>query len=314
MFTVTDPLTGSTERFSSDAGHLLRTTAAVHGSPLRQVSHNAFEWCPSPIDEAQPEAGAALTRASLALALYVWGATYEEVGSLFGVTRERIRQLVSRDARAAIQEIKEERRTNLAALEQGVLNSHGKSIAAFLSQHGPSTIGQVAEGIGANTEAVKLAWPDEFAHFRLANLKGTTNRTWTDDQILEALRGASLYEFPLTRKKYDALLQVGQIQGPSGARTMQVFGTWSAACETAGVQSGTPRRTPYESQWTDLELIGFVRDYLKDRKYAGTFAAYDEWRKETGIDAPASGTLRNRLGKWSDLKRQALESMWSEDE
>lgn len=302
---VVDATTGERLTFFADAA-VLRATAGHDASPLRRIASVEYEW--APID------GEKLTKASLACELYMWGATYDEIAALFGVTRERVRQILSKQAPLALEEIKRQRRVNAAAIASESQSVHSNLIAEYLSTNGPSSIDEVASGTALSRSAVKLAWPSNFAHLQLAHLKKATHQTWTDDQILEALRSASMYEFPLTRAKYDALQSVGQISGPTGVRVMQRFGTWTAACDRAGVQAGVARAAPYESRWTDEELLKFASDYLRSPAYGGTFSGYDTWRRRNSIDGPSSGTLRNRLGAWSAIKRRALEMIWSADE
>lgn len=303
---VASKTSGEILSFDCDDASLLSDTAALADSPLVQSADGQFEWHPA---DDEP-----LTRVSLACALYVWGATYDAIGRLYGVTRERIRQILMRSADIPIDEIKQRRRANLTRVDADKREATTTAIRNFLTDNGPSTAEAVAGATGVTAELAKQAWPTDLAHFQLAHLKRTTQQTWTDEQLLDALRAASLFEFPLTRLKYDNLLRVGQVDGPSGVRVMQRFGTWSAACDAAGVESGAARAAPYETRWTDDELLKFVSDYLRAPNYGGTFAGYDAWRKESGTDAAGSGTIRNRLGTWSEVKRRALETMWSNDE
>jgi hypothetical protein len=68
----------------------------------------------------------------------------------------------------------------------------------------------------------------------------------------------------------------------------------------------------YESNWTDGEIIALVVHYLSTPGTTGTFGGWDEWRQEHAPHAPSGAMLRNRLGKWSEVKALALASAASQ--
>jgi hypothetical protein len=63
-------------------------------------------------------------------------------------------------------------------------------------------------------------------------------------------------------------------------------------------------RKSYNSKWTDDDVWSFVLDYVKNSPNP-TFNGYDGWTKENE-GAPSSGTIRNRLGNWSEILREAF--------
>lgn len=229
------------------------------------------------------------------------GATLDEIGEQFGVTRERIRQILKRsggptaaDARAA--------RAQAAALDDAELEQR---IRAALDALGPSTADEVAERMDESRDRISRLWPTDRAHLRVRDADWVVQE-WSDEQIFDALRTASSYVFPLTTKEYSQLVAVGEVEGPSLPRINQRFGSWLKACELAGVEAGRPRRDNYQSRWTDAELLDFARRYLEDPDFSGAVGNYDDWKRQRDPGGPSAMTIRNRLGRWSDVKRAAL--------
>jgi hypothetical protein len=97
----------------------------------------------------------------------------------------------------------------------------------------------------------------------------------------------------------------------------QLFGTWTAACEAAGIEfRGTPDRD-YERRWTDEDVLEWVSDYFLDLEFRGASHRYDEWRKQhqDRDDIPSAGSIRNYLSRsWDEvgiLTLQQLRSTWN---
>lgn len=123
---------------------------------------------------------------------------------------------------------------------------------------------------------------------------------YSDQQLLAAVAAAAaeLGE-PLTATAYDAW-QRGRDDAASPALVIRRLGSWTAACEQAGVATNATRST--SSRWTDEEMVGFVREYL--RSGPGSFAGYTAWAKEND-GAPSGSVLRQRFPRWSALKVRA---------
>jgi hypothetical protein len=93
-------------------------------------------------------------------------------------------------------------------------------------------------------------------------------------------------------------------------RLMQLFGSWTNACELAGVESPKAVRENYETRWTDQELVQAVASYLLDFEFRGAAHRYDEWRKQqwNSEDLPSMGTLRLKLGRnWRTIRNRGLD-------
>lgn len=274
-----------------------------------KVGKDAFVWAPdgTPPPPPTPERVAAM------IELRRNGRTLDEVGKQFGVTRERVRQLMLKYGGPDSTSVRQAQMEKVQSEEQvrgGVVSS---TVRDVLSSSGPLSLDEVASATGIEAAEVARHWPAELAHLRLWGANGTESR-WSDDEIMEAIRGAAVYEFPLTANAYGRLLAVGQIQGPSVPRIGQRYGSWTAACKAAGVTAGRAVRNNYESRWSDQDLADIVRQYLLDPGVPNSANRFDEWKRENVPDGPSFQTVRNRFGSWTEAKRRALTTTGSERE
>ena len=267
-----------------------------------KLSRDAYAWVPDgevpPPPPPPPHVSEMIERR--------WrGLTLDGIGAEFGVTRERVRQLLKKYGGPTAEEVRELRAAEALTAQR----DHGVAVAAeirsALEDRGPMTVLEVVESTGVDASTVSKFWPEELSHLRLWGA-GQGESRWSDEDILGALREASIYEFPLTTTAYTELLRVGQIDGPSVPRIGQRFGSWSAACAEAGVVAGDPWNREYESKWSDDDLLQIARTYLMDQAAPSSAHRFNEWKRENAPDGPSAQTLRNRFGSWTEVKRRAL--------
>jgi len=236
------------------------------------------------------------------------GLTLDEIGLQFGLTRERVRQIVKKSngaSAAGIRRKNASRKNNLKKVKLG-------RVRAFIETHPGCTIEGIAAATGISVDAVAALIPKDLQRLVMPE-NPRVDREDPRVHVLDSLRKAATYEWPLTRPGYDELLRVGEVEGLSAVRIDQLFGSWTAACTEAGVESIVLNRE-YQSRWTDTDLLTFVTDYLRQPSSTGTYADFGSWL--SGVpDAPSSQTIRNRLnGTWTEVKRMALESIRQESE
>lgn len=274
-----------------------------------KVGQGAYAWAPDGTPPPPPPPARVVAMMELRRS----GRTLDEIGKVFGVTRERVRQLMRKhggpDA-ASVRQAQIER-------NRSEEHAHGMSVSAairdVLADMNPRSVEEVATLTGIASEDTARCWPDDLAHLRLWAATAPENR-WSDEEIMEAMRAAAVYEYPLTSKAYTALLAVGQITGPSVPRIGQRYGSWTAACEAAGVEPGRTVRSHYQSKWSDQDIADIVRQYLLDPSAPNSAHRFDEWRRVNVPDGPSFQTVRNRFGSWTEAKRRALKPTGSEDE
>ena len=265
-----------------------------------KVARDAYAWAPDgqiPYPPAPPHVTDMIDRR--------WrGETLDEIGAAHGKTRERIRQLLKRYGGPTGEQVRDRRAQIASDAERARQLAVAADIRGVLDGHGPATVAEMAEATGRDAEDVSRCWPPDLAHLLLR--PGTNENRWSDEEVLDAIRDAALYEFPLTTNAYAELHSQGQIRGPSLPRIWQRFGSWTAACEAAGVVAGKTMRTNYQSRWTDDDLLQIVRRYLLDPNTPNSAHRFDEWKRAAAPDGPSFQTLRNRFGSWTDVKRRAM--------
>lgn len=233
------------------------------------------------------------------------GLTLSAIAEQFGVSRERIRQITSKAG--ALDRAGKKSRLHEQEIERN--SSKREKILDLLQDEPGLDLQDVSDRLGMTQSELRKLAPSEIR--RLTVSIGPTKEQitkWSDEQILEAIRTASTYEFPLTVAKYADLVARGEIFGPSAPLVYQRFGYWSAACQLAGVECGASLTESYESRWTDDDLLGFVISYLLDEESLGTFDGFMRWASKVNSECPSPATLRIRLGSWSEVKRRALTS------
>jgi len=188
----------------------------------------------------------------------------------------------------------------------GLRSDHvGDTIRRLLEEMGPMTVQDVASATRFQMNEIKLFWPPELAAMQLRQSR-ESSAAWSDETMLDALREAALYAFPLTSGTYRELRAVGQVRGPSVGKLRQRFGSWSKACEAAGVVPGESRRSNHESKWTDYDILQLIRQYFSVAPSGGSSGGYDEWRGVNAPDGPTATSIHMRFGSWNEAKRRAL--------
>jgi hypothetical protein len=236
------------------------------------------------------------------------GQTLDEIGQHFGLTRERVRQIIKEiDPTLVAREVGKIKRKVRAEKVNNSRNEIRRQIYTGWDSLSHLTVAEISVRLEINEAAIK----DALSKTRLAILEGNEVRDnsnmqqFTDAQIKKALRDAALFGTPLTAKKYAALLKSGKIQGPSAPRLVQRFGGWIAACEFAKVQPGQAPRT-YSREWSNKKLFEILVEFLKDPNVeSDSYASFDKWLR-TKHSYPSAQTVRNNLGDWRVIKADAL--------
>jgi predicted transcriptional regulator len=249
-------------------------------------------------DDELPGESEASERSAQMCEMRAEGYSLQEIGSRFGLTRERVRQII-RDCggpdsgQAAI--------ARRARIVQESSELRQRSLALIAEQPG-LTAGDVASALGTTQAAVRAALGDDARRLLITRHRGSA--VFSDAVILAHLREAARQAGqPLTVRMYEEAR--GAFGGASAALVLQRFGTWRAACAQAGVEHGQPVRQNYHRRWTHGQLLHAVARYLSHDGSRGSFADYERWAR--GADGMPSGqTIRTQFGTWSNAKTEAL--------
>lgn len=231
------------------------------------------------------------------------GLTLEEIAQQYGLTRERVRQILDRsDApdRAQVAEARSRSIRNAVQARAKELTARwarGEAIAELAREAGVSRP-VVAEVILATATAA-----DRANH---AAAKSARRDLYTDAQLLEGLKQAAgeLGRAPTVADYDQWASRTGGVARP--ATVIQRFDGWVNALHAAGLSE---HRTPPRSdrRWTKDACISAVCMITRETGGWPTVAEYD--RLSPGRDyLPSSATLRNRLGRWSLIAASVLEA------
>jgi DNA-binding transcriptional ArsR family regulator len=146
-------------------------------------------------------------------------------------------------------------------------------------------------------------------HKMVITRKKSDYTTYSDEQKIAALKEAwqmltpEQQEKGLSRSKYDEL--VGhRADRASSVTYVRRYGSWSVACEAAGIKASAARRSNYEREFEDADVVEGVRQFIEETGKTA-FHEYAKWAKTSGT---ASGPLVIvRLGSWTEARRRALE-------
>ena len=192
-------------------------------------------------------------------------------------------------------------------------------ISRYLQDKPGVTLEEIAHALNAPlTDVTAAARPVDWLILGAGELVQPTVRIESDaivasrDRARAALLAASLMAKPLSHQSYTALIREGRVKGPSVARIVQLFGSWTTACNEVGVTSGEPLRSNYERTWTEDDLLNYVERFLRDTAFRGASHQFDQWRATVNHSekVPSLGTVRNIVGgTWNDIRTQALRRM-----
>lgn len=210
-------------------------------------------------------------------------------------------------------------RTRTKPTKAEVRNELTGRIARHLAVKPGSTVEEIAAALEAPLPDVTLAArPVAWLLLEGDELVEPTTRVESEaiiatrERAKAALQAAHLLASPLSHQAYTTLIREGRVKGPSVARIVQLFGSWTSACNEVGVTSGEPLRSNYERTWTSADLLSFVERFLVEPGYRGASHQFDTWRSTIKADekVPSLGTVRNVLGgSWNDIRRMALRQM-----
>jgi hypothetical protein len=242
------------------------------------------------------------------------GETLAEIGTRFGVTRERVRQVLEKAyGRVSMNPIFEGK-TLSTFLEERIKSEYAKDFE--LIERKISSVVNVNPGIKYEelADASELDLDIVKSHITYQASKFVFQEQWSsgvdpefsDEFIIGAIKMAAAIRSPLSAPMYENLVERGLVKGPKSQTIAKRFGTWSNACLYAGVMFVRSVRSEYSKTWSEEEILKHLTDFLKNREFGVGVLEYDGWRSKYRTDAPSSGHIRNMFGSWIDAKNNAL--------
>lgn len=229
------------------------------------------------------------------------GWSLDEIALRFGVSRERVRQIMRAHGGPAPEDIAEARRRRAEAQAEGRIDEllerwrAGKPPRVAASELGlqaaacRSTIERFA------TDADRAA--------RKASMAGARwTQTYSDRDIILALVSAATQVGRVPSAKEYAL-HARQLNYPSLPTVLNRMGGWTQALRATGMAPLTTPSKTRKRRWTEAACWDALRAVVDELGEMPTVLAYERHAADRP-ELPSSATLRNRLGRWSSITTQ----------
>lgn len=229
------------------------------------------------------------------------GLTLDEIGERFGITRERVRQLINEFNDQTVPQIIRQRRAEELARAQARWAADTEQVQAWSQANPGSPVEDVARLIGRTaTEVGRMLGGRRnlHTHSRTGNLQ-----KWTDEQLLGYVRR---YHAETGRTDGPGFDEWSRRQdGPSKQSFMFRFRRWNTALTKAGVAVAKPRL--HQARYEKNDLWSALVEYLGQDRDDYTLRGYEDWAKSRpGV--PSGALLRIRLGEaWVAVRNKALD-------
>jgi hypothetical protein len=216
------------------------------------------------------------------------GDTLQAIATRFGVTRERVRQVINKAGGPGKEQAKAAKAASRVRKNKDIANQ-----VAALMRDGEYEIVVLARKLKVSESKLRAAvGPSISSKFVRPVLQP---KKWINSSIVGAIQAAAKGKSSLTTTAYTAAVKAGEVDGPTVIVAIHRFGTWALACEAAGLKgSGTRGRSGSITKSVGLgDLVRFLDSTITPK----TAAKYEEWARRRKVTS--LGTLRNLYGSWS---------------
>lgn len=245
---------------------------------------------------APPADGALSERDQFILGRAREGETFTAIARDYGISRERVRQIVQ--ARSGLGA-----RTGLAdqRAKRAFLTATARA-EELIRDKPDATAKEIGDESGLDTDQVRrlMGIDEALRRQRPRQIEPdiTDQDLWREMRRVAGLPGGN----PLTSNFYDENRAPGTL---GSVRITQRHQTWRLACAKAGVSARRPPRSTYSRKWSEDQMLDWVSDYL-DSTDNPSYARFGDWLKgQPG--APSSQTVRNSLGNWTTILHKAVD-------
>jgi hypothetical protein len=231
-------------------------------------------------------------------ALRQQGWSLDEIALRFGVSRERVRQILRAHGGPAPQDIAEARRRRAEAQAEARID---ELLARWRSGEQPrntaSALGLQAAACRSTIE--RFATELDRAARKASMAGGRAVPTYSDRDIILALTSVARRVGRVPSAKEYAV-HAREMNYPSLPTILNRMGGWTRALRAAGMRPLSEPARARTRRWTDDACWTALRAVVAARGEIPTVLGYE--RHAAGrADLPSSATLRNRLGRWSAI-------------
>lgn len=241
--------------------------------------------------------------------LYAEGATLEEVGSAFSLSRERARQIMvaaGYDVSALKLKAKRARRRRMA-------REYGSHIHAMLEQGHP--VQAVASRLSVPVDFVRTfdkSNPDYARHRKAYRKRSNPAVKYTDEEVLGCLRAASRQiGGVLTTSAYTQLARRRAFGDgrpwPTHQTAFLRFGAWRRALEAAGLHSNPSSPIAGRQLFDRAHCIDAILEVERAVGHLPSVTEYSTYATRMDGVLPSISTIRHRFGGWQLALRAAAE-------
>ncbi|MGP5056014.1 homing endonuclease associated repeat-containing protein [Brachybacterium paraconglomeratum] len=283
--------------FGIPHAHVLRLVRVPRDQELGIVAPGE----PGYLDTVLAGIGCKDLRATRSARLYAFGATLQEIGDLFGVTRERIRQILSRDTPWSSTDL-----SAAAKVLARARRAEHESVAELWSLSNPvAPLDEAPAALGLSVEQMRQLLGRRRSRHEPAFGAPREATRRTEEEIIEDLRA---FHAETGRTTCQAFTDWAREHDVPGHQTAAIrFGTWNEALKAAGLSTdkGAPR-----SSFRDDDLWAAVITAVQAPDGGTTFRAVEEWLARHPA-APSGALVRQRLcghegGSWTETVATAL--------
>lgn len=238
---------------------------------------------------------------------YEAGLSMSEVGRRFGISRERVRQILQKQG----------------VQSRSIGGQNSKKYENWVAEHGDEInksfdeLRSINKVVAAHPE-MSAGWIRRLLTPRRKETIHSSGvpRYWTNERIISVLRSAAGHDHKLTVPMYNKWRESGvKVEGrtpPTFTLVVWRFGSWRNGVESAGLLSTRKTKRRYTRTWTSEDVLNSVRTYATEAlesEKRPTFSGYEKWARESGGRHPSGSYLRWATGKtWVALLREATPS------
>ena len=229
--------------------------------------------------------------------LYEKGATLDEVGKAFGISKERVSQLFRRSGLSA-RSIRE-----AAALKRNQAEARANEIRAAYDDLGD--YGATAVKLGLSRATVEDILEEDEPIRSRAPAPRPGKKRYSNEDLLSCLRETS--------EAIGGVLGVADYNNYAKGRTFRDgrpwptnqtfqlrYGSWRDALLAAGLAANPSTPIAGQRIFSEAHCIDALRHARRELGKVPTSHAYDRLARESQGALPSLATVRNRLGGWSD--------------